>query len=504
MSMDAKTLHLLQSKANMTQGTATDEHVTFGEYLSVCRKYIQNMLPQDYYSASFGGVQEREDYMTNLISQFIDSTPKRVTGYMNADGTVDIDKLSSDLSDQVQGLGILKQAFADPEIDEIQINDFKTIFVTRKGVLEPYMQPNGHPYMFNDNEEIIALLNRIVNDGSGTAPTINPGNPIFNAKTAKEQYRINAVHPVANTANPNSDVKEVTSVVIRKFKEVKLTLDDLIKYGTVTDKMGAFIELISRAEAKIFCVGPTGSGKTTLLNIVANVLPRDKRVLLVQNPTEITIFEQDNFGRNARNVVHWEVYDDGSKEGGPQKATMANLISNTLRATPEVIIVGESRAPEEFEQLQRASMTGHRVLSTFHADDEYDAVNRFASELSSATGSSLSEAKASACRTMDIIITQYRFGNGERRIMSISETIGFKDGEPIFNNIFEYRLTGEVEIDPRNGLKRSIGEFRYNNPISEKLEQTFYKAGISRDELLPFLKEGFEKDSNPSYTSREA
>ena len=182
---------------------------------------------------------------------------------------------------------------------------------------------------------------------------------------------------------------------------------------------------------------------------------------------------------------------------------MPNLISNTLRATPEVIIVGESRAPEEFEQLQRASMTGHRVLSTFHADDEYDAVNRFASELSAATGSSLSEAKASACRTMDVIITQYRFGNGERRIMSISETVGFKDGEPVFNNIFEYRLTGEIETDPRTGLKRPKGEFLYNNPISSKLEQNFYKAGISRDELLPFLKEGYDKDNSPSYKKRE-
>lgn len=503
MSMDAKTLHLLQSRANMTTGITQDEFVTFGEYLAVCRKYIQNMLPQDYYTPAFGDTQAREDFMTNLISQFIDGTPKRVTGYMNADGTVDIDKLSNDLSDQVQGLGILKQAFSDPEIDEIQINDYKTIFVTRKGVLEPYLQSNGQPFMFNDNEEIIALLNRIVNDGSGTAPTINPGNPIFNAKTAKEQYRINAVHPVANTANPNSDVKEVTSVVIRKFKEVKLTLEDLVNSGTVTDKMGAFIELIGKAEAKIFCVGPTGSGKTTLLNIIANILPSDKRVILVQNPTEITIFEQDNFGRNRRNVVHWEVYDDGSKEGGPNKATMANLISNTLRATPEVIIVGESRAPEEFEQLQRAAMTGHRILSTFHAEDELDAVNRFASELSSATGSALSEAVASACRTMDIIITQYRFPNGDRRIMSVSETLGYEDGQPVFNTLFRYRLTGEVEVDPRNGLKRPKGVFEYVNPISEKLEQAFYKAGISREELQPFLKEGYTSDSSPYFTKKE-
>ena len=149
-------------------------------------------------------------------------------------------------------------------------------------------------------------------------------------------------------------------------------------------------------------------------------------------------------------------------------------------------------------------MTGHRVLSTFHAEDDYDAVNRFASELASATGASLTEAKASACRAMNVVITQYRFANGDRRIMSITEILGFKDGEPIFNNIFEYRLTGEVDIDPRNGLKRSLGKFYYNNPISENLEQCFYKAGMSKEDILPFLREGWERDSSPYFNAPDA
>lgn len=499
--MDAKNLHMLQSRANMASGNAREEEMPMDEYLGICRKYIEARLPKEYYTDAFGGAQEREDYMRNLITEFISGAPTRVKGYVNRDNTINTNQLASDLSDLVQGLGILKLAFDDPEIDEIQINDYKTIFVTRKGVLEPYIDNTGRPLMFSCNDDIIALLNRIVNDGSGTAPTINPGNPIFNAKTAKEQYRINAVHPVANTANPNSEVKEVTSVVIRKFKEVKLQLEDLIKYGTVTDKMGDFIRMLGKAEIKIFCVGPTGSGKTTLLNIVVNVIPPERRIILVQNPTEITIFDLDVNGRNKRNAVHWEVYEDGSTEDKGNKANMPNLISNTLRATPEVIIVGESRAPQEFQQLQRAAMTGHRVLSTFHAEDDMDAIDRFASELSSAQGSSLTEAKMAACRTMNVVITQYRFANGDRRIMSISEILGYKDGAPVINQIFRYRLTGEVEIDERNGLKRPKGVFEFVNPISEQLEQGFYKAGISRDELLPFLKEGWNADNSPYYST---
>ena len=502
--LTAKSFHQLQARTNMSAGAAQEEVLPMTEYLAVCRKFIDANLPPEYYSASFGNAQAREDFMHNLVMQFVETHEVRVEGYLNPDGTRKVDELTMDLFDQVQGLGILKLAFDDPEIDEIQINDYKTIFVTRKGVLEPYVDGTGRPLMFNDNDEIISLLNRIVNDNTGTAPTINPGNPIFNAKTAKEQYRINAVHPVANTANPNSDVKQVTSVVIRKFKEVKLTLGDLIKYGTITDKMGYFISLLGKAEVKIFCVGPTGSGKTTLLNIVVNVIPANKRIILVQNPTEITIFDQGMDGRNRRNAVHWEVYEgDGGKDTG-NKANMPNLISNTLRATPEVIVVGESRAPKEFEQLQRASMTGHRVLSTFHAEDELDAVDRFASELSSASGASLSEAKISACRTMNIVITQYRFGNGDRRIMSISEILGYKDGEPIVNRIFEYHLTGETEKQ-ENGLVRTLGEFRFCNGISESLEQCFYKAGVSKQEILAFIpkERGGTFNNNPFFTLEE-
>lgn len=503
--LTAKSFRALQARTHMDTDFLVGESVTPLEYFTSCQEYVQNKLPNNYYKPDFGDQQYRAEYMDRLISEFISERPVPVEGYVSDEGLLDRDRLAQDLSDRMQGLGILKLAFEDPEIDEIQINDYKTIFVVRKGVTEPYMDKMGRPLMFNNNEEIISLLNRITNDNTGNAPTFNPGNPIFNAKTAKEQYRINAVHPVANTPNPYSDIKEVTSVVIRKFKEVKLQLADLVKYGTVTDKMGLFISLIGRAEVKIFCVGPTGSGKTTLLNIVANVIPHEKRIILVQNPTEITIFENGTDGRNHRNVVHWEVFEKSSADKD-SAATMPNLISNTLRATPEVIIVGESRAPQEFAQLQRASMTGHRILSTFHAEDEIDAVSRFASELQAGTGANLSEAKASACRTMNIVITQYRFSNGDRRIMSISEILGYDPdkGEPIVNKLFAYELTGEM-IKQDNGLIKTVGEFKFLNPISERLEQAFYKAGVSKDQIKPFLPEerGGTFNKNPVLTEEE-
>src|SRR5690606_2645058 len=143
----------------------------------------------------------------------------------------------------------------------------------------------------------------------------------------------------------------ITTVVTRKFKETKLEIHDLIKYGACTPKMGRLLMLLGRAELKLFCVGPTGSGKTTLLNIISSTTTMDKRILLVQHPTKISFHGHDENGRNVRNVVHWEDIP---------KAPMPKLISQTLRFTPEVVIIGEKREGNEFMQKYRMLNTGHK------------------------------------------------------------------------------------------------------------------------------------------------
>ena len=186
---------------------------------------------------------------------------------------------------------------------------------------------------------------------------------------------------------------------------------------------------LTNEESHSLIIGTTGSGKTTLLRIIASTVPKNKRMILIQNPTEISFFEKDAYGRNTRNVVHWEVVQsaDDSKN---TSASMANLISNSLRATPEVVLIGEAREPEEFQQIQRAMRTGHKTLGTFHAEDAKDAIGRFASEISG--GNSYIESVRMVADSIDIIISQFKFENGERKVMEISEVLGTdKDGEPI-------------------------------------------------------------------------
>lgn len=483
-----KDIYKLQSDYGVADGSFKDSEISFEEYTAQCRIFLARNLPEDYTKGNWDS-EKKLTTLLNLTSIFVEKHKVLVKGYVTPEGILDTELLLSDLSDMVTGEAIIKEALADPEIDEIQINDKNTIFVIRNGIPEYYTDSKGRVMQFANNDEIHTLLNKLIDDGTGNIPQFTDGIPLLNAKTSKHQYRINAVHHVANTMDKPPNNFPISTVVIRKFKESHLGIDDLVRGGTCTEQMGRLLMLLGRAELKLFCVGPTGSGKTTLLRIIASTVPLHKRMILIQNPTEISFFERDAYGRNIRNVVHWEVVQsaDGSQN---TSATMENLISNTLRATPEVILVGEAREPGEFKQILRVMRTGHKVLGTFHAEDSLDALERFADEVSDGGDTMGSLRKVS--KSIDIIISQFKFENGERKIMEISEVLGVdKYGEPIINTLFKFNFTGEMEED-ENGNIRVLGEFKQEGYMSQKLRNALYKAGISHDRIAEFCKEDEE------------
>lgn len=476
--LTVKDIYKLQSDYSVSDGTFKEAEISFEEYMAQCRIFLTSNLPEEYIKGGWDA-DKKQSMLLTLASQFVDNHKVKVNGYVAPSGIVDSELLLSDVCDSVTGASILKEALEDPEVDEIQINDKDTIFVARRGVLVPYVDSKGRVMRFANNEEIHILLNKLIDDGTGNVPQFTEGNPILNAKTAKDQYRINAVHHVANTMDKPPNSYPITTVVIRKFKEVKLTVEDLINSQAITPKMGRLLMLLGRAELKLFCVGPTGSGKTTLLNIIAGTIPFDKRIILAQNPTEITFKERDEYGRNIRNVVHWEVV---------KAAQLDVLTTNTLRATPEVIIIGEARENSEFFQINRAMRTGHKVLGTFHAEDEVDAIGRFATEVSSVGGASYMESLRLVSDTIDIIISQFRFPDGRRRVMGISEIQGVdSEGNVKTNQLFEFVMSGETRINDY-GLVEVLGEFKQVGTLSPRIQKTFFKAGISKETIEEFLE----------------
>ena len=477
-----------QSKYGVNVSYSDTETVTYEVYLIGCRRMLTDRTPIDYYSWD---IKRQNDFTDDLIVKYVKNNVKLVEGFIDENGDLEQDDLINRLRIDIVDFGILREALEDDTIQEIQINDAKTIWVVRGGKSELFVNKLGKPYQFVSDDELHATIDRLIYNPSGSTPRMTKTNPLLNTRTAGKGYRLSAVDGSAIT--PDSKVGfdfPCTSITIRKYAPSMLTFSDFEQFGSLTPEISKFLSMCGKANIRLACVGPTSSGKTTLLNAIAWEVDPELRLLLIQNPTEIMIYDRnEETGANSRNALHWEAQDlPPEATADPTTPTMANMIAHTLRNTPDVIIPGEVRTPEEFFQMGRALKTGHRVLTTWHALDGADAIDRAASELSTLGGNSLENARSLA-NSFDIIVAQQKLGDGSRRVMSVEELTGeLKDGRAVTKKLFEFVLTGKADKDPETGKVTKIyGYFQQSNPISEKLVQLFYSVGITREELDEFI-----------------
>ncbi len=477
-----------QQKYGVSTVYSDKETVSYEVYLISCRRMLTDKTPTDYYSWD---VKRQNDFTDNLIVNYVRNNVKAVDGFMTENGDILQDELINRLRVDIVDFGILREALEDDSIQEIQINDAKTIWVVRSGKSEPFLDNQGKPYQFVSDAELHATIDRLIYNPDGSTPRMTKVNPLLNTRTAGKGYRLSAVDGTAIT--PDSKVGfdfPCTSVTIRKYAPSMLMFPDFERFGTLTPEISEFLRYCGKANIRLACVGPTSSGKTTLLNAVAWEVDPDLRLILIQNPTEIMIYNRiEETGANRRNVLHWEAQDlspEAAKD--PTTPTMANMIAHTLRNTPDVIVPGEVRTPQEFYQMNRALKTGHRVLTTWHALDGADAIDRGSTELAT-IGGSTSEHARSLAQSFDIIISQQKLGDGSRKVMKVEEITGrMIDGRAETSTLFEFVLTGKTDKDPTTGKILKIhGYFQQVNPLSEKLVQLFYSVGVTREEIDKFI-----------------
>lgn len=477
-----------QSKYGVTTVYADKESVSYEVYLIGCRRMLTDKTPIEYYSWD---IKRQNDFTDNLIVNYVRQNVKNVEGFIDVNGDIEQDKLINRLRIDIVDFGILREALEDDSIQEIQINDCKTIWVVKGGKSEPFVDSNGKPFQFVSDAELHSTIDRLIYNPNGSTPRMTKVNPLLNTRTAGKGYRLSAVDSTAIT--PDTKVGfdfPCTSVTIRKYAPSMLMFPDFEAYGTLTPEMSDLLRMFGRANIRLACVGPTSSGKTTLLNAVCWEVDPELRLLLIQNPTEIMIYNRsEESGSNSRNVLHWEAQDlppESAKD--PTTPTMSNLIAHTLRNTPDVIVPGEVRTPDEFYQMNRALKTGHRVLTTWHALDGADAIDRASTELSTIGGNVLDHARSLA-NSFDIVVSQQKLGDGSRKVMAIEELTGrLVDGRAETKKLFEFVLTGKADKDPITGKVTKIyGYFQQTNPISEKLIKLFYSVGITRAELEPYI-----------------
>lgn len=346
----------------------------------------------------------------------------------------------------IRGFGILDSIMADDDITEVMINGPEEIFIEKKGKLEKSAQTFESERRLEDViQKIVALAGR----------EVNQANPIVDTRLP-DGSRVNVVLPPIALKG--------ATVTIRKFSKTPMTIEQLIKYGSITADIAHVLELLIRAKYNIFVCGGTGSGKTTFLNALSNYIPKDERVITIEDSAELQIAGVDNLvsleTRNA-NVT------------GAGAITIRDLIKSSLRMRPERIIVGEVRGGEALDMLQ-AMNTGHDgSLSTGHANSTADMLSRLETMvLQGADGLPLEAIRQQIASAVDIIIHLSRLRDHSRKTMEITEVTGYRNGKIELNTLYRF------EEDENSTLyKVSGGLNRTANPLKNDLKLVL--AGIT-------------------------
>lgn len=345
----------------------------------------------------------------------------------------------------MRGLDVLQPLVDDPTITEIMINGPHHVFVEQSGRLY------RRNVSFETNEK---LENVILNIVSRVNRTVNEANPIVDARLL-DGSRVNVVLPPIALNGP--------TVTIRKFPEDPMTVEKLIAYGSITPQVAELLERMVKAKYNIFISGGTGSGKTTFLNALSNFIPKDERVITIEDSAELQIKGVDNLVRMETRNANME---------GKGEVTIRDLIRSSLRMRPERIVVGEVRGAEALDMLQ-AMNTGHDgSLSTGHSNSTKDMLSRLETMVVSGNSIPIEAIRQQIASAVDIIIQLSRLRDKSRRTVEISEVAGYENGSIRINPLYRFVERGEDEN------KRIIGELvRTEHPMIHR--EKFRNAGLS-------------------------
>jgi len=330
----------------------------------------------------------------------------------------------------IRGFGLLDSIISDDSITEVMINGKDNVFIERDGRLIKLDKA------FESERRLEDIIQRIV----GLAGReVNQANPIVDTRLP-DGSRVNVVLPPIALCGP--------TVTIRKFSKIPMTMQRLIEYGSITEEISKFLQMLVESKYNIFISGGTGSGKTTFLNALSNYIPKGERVITIEDSAELQITGIDN-------IVSMETRNANTSGAG--EITIRDLIKSSLRMRPERIVVGEVRGAEALDMLQ-AMNTGHDgSLSTGHANSTKDMLSRLETMvLTGADGLPLEAIRQQISSAVDIIIHLSRLRDHSRKTMEITEVIGYKDGGIQLNPLFLFEEDENTTLEKVSGmLKRT-------------------------------------------------
>lgn len=315
-------------------------------------------------------------------------------------------------------LGILQPLLEDKQVTEIMVNGPEHIFAEKDGRIQRW------PLSFDSADELTEIIRNIAGD---VHREISEMNPIVDARLA-DGSRVNSVYSNVAINGP--------ILTIRKFSDSYMTMKDLTGNGTLTSEAALLLENLVQCGYNIFVSGGTSSGKTTLLNALAEAIPRDERVIVIEDSMELKLSAIEN-------IVHMECRNAGNSGRG--SVTMSRLIKSSLRMRPDRIIVGEVRGEEVADMLQ-AMNTGHSgSMSTGHGNSVEGMLRRLEAMYLMAATVDMDAVRAQIAEGIDIMVHIEKI-EGKRRITEITELIGYKNGQFILNSLMNMsESTGSVK-----------------------------------------------------------
>lgn len=428
------------SAVSETKGQAGLRTDTFRDLKIRLHKEVIQVLDDESKSNNKGAVSHQnlnlrvEELVTTLVERELSTQPK-----------AERQKISREIVDEVVGFGPLEPLINDSDITEIMVNGPTQVFVERHGKLEKAGSS------FRDVAHVMHIIDKIV---SPIGRRIDEATPMVDARLP-DGSRVNAIIPPLSLVGP--------VITIRKFSRDPLTVHDLIRFGTITPKMTAFLEACVKGKLNIIISGGTGSGKTTTLNVLSSYIPENERIVTIEDAAELQLRQEHTITLESR----------PANIEGKGAINIRDLVRNSLRMRPDRIVVGEVRSGEALDMLQ-AMNTGHDgSLTTLHSNSPRDTLSRLETMVLMAGMElpvrAIREQIASA---IDLIVHQSRLRDGSRKVTYITEVVGMEGDIITLQDIFTYESQG---IDDRGRMK---GHFK-SAGIRPKFMAKLTATGVS-------------------------
>jgi pilus assembly protein CpaF len=345
---------------------------------------------------------------------------ERFTNYYRQSGVslndAQVKQLYEMVNDELFGFGPIEPLLRDDTVTEVMVNGPNTVYIEQRGKL------TMTPIRFANDDHVLKVIDRIIRP---LGRRIDRKWPMVDARLP-DGSRVNAIIPPCAIDGP--------SITIRKFSKKKLTIDDLIRFGSITAEMAEFLRACVVSRLNIVVSGGTGSGKTTLLNVLSNFVPEDERIVTIEDSAELKL-AQDH-------VVRLEAKP--AEIDGTGRVAIRDLVINSLRMRPERVVIGECRGGETMDMLQ-AMNTGHDgSLTTLHANTPRDAISRMETmALMAGMDMPVRVIREQVASAIDLIVQQTRLDDGQRKVSYITEVQGMEGDVVVLQDIFLLDVKGK-------------------------------------------------------------